>query len=104
MPLAFNKLYCFPFSSFLHAVVRQLTESQRATDMCQSYCNDMDIPYFRFNVPFDKEVSSVIKHTESVVELLLKTRQHLQDSPQLRELVLQLHDLAANGQKLQDIL
>jgi len=99
-----TKLYCFPSSSFLHAVVGQLTESQRATDMCQSYCNDMGIPYFRFNVPFDKEVSSVIKHTESVVELLLKTRQHLQDSPQLRELVLQLHDLAANGQKLQDIL
>ena len=72
--------------------------------MCQSYCNDMGIPYFRFNMPLDKEVGPVIKHADGVVDLLLKTRQYLQDNPQLRELVLQLHDLAANGQKLTDIL
>ena len=93
-----------PFSSLLHAVVGQLTESEEATDMCQSYCKDMGIPYFRFNVPLDKIVSSVIKHADGVVELLLKTRQYMQDSPQLRELVLQLHDLAATGKKLNDML
>ena len=93
-----------PFSSLLHALVGQLTESERATNMCQSYCKDMGIPYFRFNVPLDKKVGTVIKHADGVVELLLKTRQYMQDSPQLRELVLQLHDLAATGKKLNNML
>ena len=97
-------LIIVPFSSLLHAVVGQLTESEEATDMCQSYCNDMGIPYFWFNVPLDKKVGSVIKHADGVVELLLKTRQYVQDSSQLREMVLQLHDMAATGMEMNDML
>ena len=105
MPLTSTLLnyYSLLFIPPCHAVVGQLTESERATDTCQSYCKDMGIPYFRFNVSLDKKVGTVIKHADGAVELLLKARQHLQDSPQLRELVLQLHDLAANGQQLRDI-
>ena len=82
----------------------QLTESERATNMCQMFCKGMGIPYFRFDVPLDEKVSGIIRHADGVVELLLKTRQYMQDSPQLREMVLQLHDIAANGLKLNDIL
>ena len=85
-------------------MVAQVADSQCAADVCQRYCQDMGIPYFRINVPLDKKVDMVIKDVEMCVEVLLKARQHLQDSPQLRELVLRLDDLATSAQKVQDML
>ena len=82
----------------------QITESQRTADICQRYCQDMGIPYFRINVPLDKKVNVVIKDVEMVVEILLNARQHLQDSPQLSELALRLNDLATAAKKVHSIL
>ena len=82
----------------------QVTESQRTADACQRYCQDMGISYFRINVPLDKTVSMVIRDVEMIVEVLLKARQHLQDSPQMRELALRLNDLATAAQKVHDML
>ena len=62
-----------------------MTETERAADACQSYCQEMGISYFRFNIPLEKKVEMVIQDVESVVELLLRARQYMQDSPQLRE-------------------
>ena len=81
-----------------------MTDSQRAADVCQRYCQDMGISYFRINVPLDKKVDTIIRDVEVVVEILVKARQHLQDSPQLRELALRLDDLATSAQKVHDML
>ena len=82
----------------------QMTDSQRAADICQRYCQDMGISYFRINVPLDKKVNTIIRDVEVVVEILVKARQHLQDSPQLRELALRLDDLATSAKKVHDML
>jgi len=64
----------------------------------------MGIPYFRINVPLDKKVDMVIRDVEMCVEVLLKARQHLQDSPQLMELAVSVDDLATSAQKMHDML
>ena len=46
----------------------------------------------------------VIQDVENVVGLLLRARQYMQDSPQLRELALRFDDLALTAQKLIDVL
>ena len=101
---SYSKSYCIPYPLSLFYVVAQVADSQCAADVCQRYCQDMGIPYFRINVPLDKKVDMVIKDVEMCVEVLLKARQHLQDSPQLRELVLRLDDLATSAQKVHNML
>jgi len=49
-------------------------------------------------------VEMVIQDVEGVVELLLRARQYMQDSPQLRELAFRFEDLALTAQKLIDVL
>ena len=85
-------------------MVAQVADSQYAADVCQRYCQDVGIPYFRINVPLDKKVNTVIRDVEICVEVLLKARQHLQDSPQLRELALRLDDLATSVHKVHNML
>ena len=81
-----------------------MTETERAADACQSYCQEMGISYFRFNIPLEKKVEMIIRDVESVVGLLLRARQYMQDSPQLRELAFWFDDLALTAQKVLDAL
>ena len=101
---SYSKSYYITYPLSLFYVVAQVTDSQCAADVCQRYCQDMGIPYFRINVPLDKKVDMVIKDVEMCVEVLLKARQHLQDSPQLMELALCLDDLATSAQKVHNML
>ena len=81
-----------------------MTETEQASNACRSYCQETGISYFRFNIPLEKKVEMVIQDVESVVGLLLRARQYMQDSPQLRELALRFDDLALTAQKLIDVL
>ena len=81
-----------------------MTETERASNACQSYCQETGISYFRFNIPLEKKVEMVIQDVESVVELLLRARQYMQDSPQLRELAFRFDHLALTANKLIDVL
>ena len=82
----------------------QMTETERAADSCQSYCQEMGISYFRFNIPLEKKVEMVIQDVEGVVELLLRAREYMQDNPQLRELALRFDDLALTAHKVLNML
>ena len=77
---------------------------QQADDICRSYCQQVEIPYFRFNIPLDRKMDLFLKKVEDIVNLVLKTRQHFVDNTEIKELAVKFHAVATASQEAYKIL